>query len=103
MRILLTGVTGYVGSCLVAALLMDRHQVLAATRNPARLKHFGWSDGVAFVISNVSDPVSVRAAFPFPEPPRVWSTWCITWCMGSVNPDSETPQPGMLVCDALSN
>ncbi len=47
MRILVTGATGYVGSRLVTALLADRHQVVAATRNPERLEHLGWFGDVA--------------------------------------------------------
>ena len=47
MRILVTGATGYMGSRLVTALLADRHQVVAATRNPERLKRLGWFDDVA--------------------------------------------------------
>ncbi|WAJ44081.1 NAD(P)H-binding protein [Mycobacterium sp. Aquia_216] len=62
MRILVTGATGYVGSRLVTALLADQHQVLAATRNPKRLKRFGWYDDVAPVRLDASDPVSAQAA-----------------------------------------
>ncbi|GAB7144930.1 NAD(P)H-binding protein [Mycobacterium riyadhense] len=61
MRILVTGATGYVGSRLVTALLAD-HQVSAATRNPARLKQFGWYDDVAPVRLDASDPASAQAA-----------------------------------------
>ena len=41
VRILVTGATGYVGSRLVTALLADGHEVLAATREPARLERIG--------------------------------------------------------------
>jgi uncharacterized protein YbjT (DUF2867 family) len=62
MRILVTGATGYVGSRLVTALLADHHQVVAATRNPARLKRFGWFDDVTPVVLDASDRVSAQAA-----------------------------------------
>jgi uncharacterized protein YbjT (DUF2867 family) len=63
MRILVTGATGYVGSRLVIALLANQYQVVAATRNPKRLKRFGWFDQVVPVRLDASDPVSARAAF----------------------------------------
>lgn len=62
MRILVTGATGYVGSRLVTALLANRHQVIAATRKPERLRRFGWFDEVTPVSLDVSDPASARAA-----------------------------------------
>src|ERR1700757_687884 len=67
MRILVTGATGYVGSRLVTALLADQHQVVAATRNPERLKRLGWFDDVTPVTLDASDPVSVRTAFASSE------------------------------------
>ncbi|OIN81091.1 NAD(P)H-binding protein [Mycobacterium malmoense] len=62
MRILVTGATGYVGSRLVTALLENQHQVVAATRNPERLKRLGWFDDITPVTLDASDPASVRAA-----------------------------------------
>src|SRR5690349_18765043 len=62
MRILVTGATGYVGSRLITALLAERHQVVAATRNPARLKRFGWFDEVTPVTLDASDPASAHTA-----------------------------------------
>lgn len=61
MRILVTGATGYVGSRLVTELLANGHQVVAATRNPERLKRLGWFEDVARVTLDASDPVSAQA------------------------------------------
>jgi len=58
-----TGATGYVGSRLVTALLQAGHEVLAATRDPARLTRFGWYDDVTVVKLDASDADSARAAF----------------------------------------
>lgn len=63
MRALVTGATGYVGSRLVTALVADQHQVVAATRNPARLKRFGWFDDVTPVKLDASEPASLASAF----------------------------------------
>jgi uncharacterized protein YbjT (DUF2867 family) len=71
VRILVTGATGYVGSRLVTALLAAGHQVLAATRNPARLARMGWSDDVTAVALDACDPASVRAAFAAAGPVEV--------------------------------
>lgn len=62
MRILVTGATGYVGSRLVTELLEHQHQVVTASRNPKRLKRFGWFDDVAPVRLDASDPASAQAA-----------------------------------------
>jgi uncharacterized protein YbjT (DUF2867 family) len=62
MRILVTGATGYVGSRLVTSLLAAGHQVLAATRDPARLARMGWFDDVTAVRLDASDADAVRAA-----------------------------------------
>ena len=61
-RILVTGATGYVGSRLVARLLEDDHEVIAATRNPEKLGRFGWCDRVTAVVFDADDPETVEAA-----------------------------------------
>jgi uncharacterized protein YbjT (DUF2867 family) len=68
VRILVTGATGYVGSRLVTALLGAGHQVLAATRDPARLARMGWFDDVSPVALDASDADSVWAAFAAADP-----------------------------------
>lgn len=68
MRVLVTGATGYVGSRLVTALLENGHRVVATTRNPVRLKHFGWYDDITPVTLDASDPESLRSAFAGSEP-----------------------------------
>lgn len=62
MRILVTGATGYVGSRLITALLAEGHDVVAATRNPARLKNFGWADDVLPVRLDAADRTEAHAA-----------------------------------------
>lgn len=62
MRILVTGATGYVGSRLVTTLLAAGHQVLAASRDPARLTQFGWFGEVMAVQLDASDCDSAHRA-----------------------------------------
>ena len=59
----MTGATGYVGSRLVAALVADGHEVLTATREPARLGRMGWFDDVSPVALDASDAESIHEAF----------------------------------------
>ena len=59
----MTGATGYVGSRLVAALVADGHEVLTATREPARLGRMGWFDDVTPVALDASDAESIHEAF----------------------------------------
>lgn len=63
VRTLVTGATGYIGSRLVAALLEDGHQVVAASRNPDRLADFGWYEAVSTVTLDAHDEISANQAF----------------------------------------
>ena len=58
----MTGATGYVGSRLITGLLQAGHEVLAATRDPARLTRFGWYDDVTGVKLDAEDADSAHAA-----------------------------------------
>jgi uncharacterized protein YbjT (DUF2867 family) len=63
VRILVTGATGYVGSRLVTALLNEGHDVVATTRNTARLAEFGWYDDLTGVALDAHDEASAKNAF----------------------------------------
>jgi len=63
VRTLVAGATGYIGSRLVTALLHDGHQVVAASRDPARLTEFGWYKDVSTVTLDAHDEISARQAF----------------------------------------
>ncbi len=63
VRTLVTGATGYVGSRLVTALLDEGHDVVAATRDPARLADFGWHERVTGVALDAHNQESARHAF----------------------------------------
>ncbi len=62
VRTLVTGATGYIGSRLVTELLKGGHQVVAASRDPARLADFGWYRDVSTVTLDAHDEISARQA-----------------------------------------
>ncbi|MGE2715169.1 NAD(P)H-binding protein [Mycolicibacterium litorale] len=62
LRVLVTGATGYVGSRLVSALLDAGADVVVASRNPERLRAFGWYDDVTSVALDAQQPESATRA-----------------------------------------
>ena len=63
VRILVTGATGYVGSRLVTELLAASHHVVAASRNPARLRRLGWLGDVTAVELDAADRAAAHKVF----------------------------------------
>lgn len=62
MRILVTGVTGYIGGRLVPLLLDSGHEVRCMTRDPSRLRLDPWRDQVEVVAADALDSESLDAA-----------------------------------------
>ncbi|MDJ0395883.1 NAD(P)H-binding protein [Rhodococcus sp. G-MC3] len=63
MNVLVTGASGYIGSRLVAALVDDGDEVVAASRHPDSLSVFDWHDEVRTVALDALDENSLAAAF----------------------------------------
>lgn len=63
MKILLTGVTGYVGGRLVPRLLEKGHSVRALSRNPKRVSNRSWSKRIEIVHGDLLDPASLEGVF----------------------------------------
>lgn len=62
VRVLITGATGYVGSRLASALVDAGADVVVASRNPDRLRSFGWYGDVTCVAFDAEQPQSVKQA-----------------------------------------
>jgi len=62
MRILVTGVTGYIGSNLVPQLLDDGHDVSVLVRDPQQLEFFEWVSKIKIFVGDARNKDAVDAA-----------------------------------------
>ncbi len=67
MRILVTGVTGYIGGRLVPELLDAGHDVRVLARHPERLSDRTWVDRVEVEAGDASDPAVVHVQTQFAD------------------------------------
>ena len=58
--VLIVGATGYIGRAVVAEAVRQGHDVIAVTRS---MQNDRWFEGAEVVLADVSDPVSMEAAF----------------------------------------
>lgn len=58
--VLIVGATGYIGRAVVAEAVRHGHDVIAVTRS---MQNDRWFEGAEVVLADVSDPVSMEAAF----------------------------------------
>lgn len=61
-HVLVTGVTGYLGSRLVVPLLEQGHHVRVLTRDESRLADLPWADQVEVAEGDAADPDAARSA-----------------------------------------
>jgi uncharacterized protein YbjT (DUF2867 family) len=62
MKILVTGVTGYIGGRLIPPLLMDGHEVRVLVRDPKRFEARSWAKDVEVFEGDIGNVEAVRAA-----------------------------------------
>ena len=57
MRVLVTGVTGFVGQYVIRNLLKNNHEVIATSRNQPKAETFDWYDKVEYISCDLNYPV----------------------------------------------
>ena len=62
VKVLVTGVTGYIGGHLAPRLVAEGYHVNALARDPSRLEHKNWQDHVEVYKGDVLDPVTLAPA-----------------------------------------
>lgn len=63
MKILVTGATGYIGGRLAPRLVEAGHEVRVIVRDPSKLRDVPWASGVEIVTGDLSDALTLPAAF----------------------------------------